>query len=202
MSDELDQRDEEESGKGKPKLLLIVGLANIVLILGVLGYFIFSYEGGSSASEVVAEESLNVADVESVESSEDEVVSEEEAQEVGEDGEAVEPQVSLSDVPVYVSVGPILSNLNSPDRYEYIQLSLTVKTYNLDLESVLASHEIVLKNIVQYEVREMSELELLSNEGIKKLTKNIRLKLNTFLKELDVDIEYVEEFLLSDVIIE
>mgnify|MGYP000742297067 CR=1 FL=1 len=185
MSDEIDKIEEDEK-KPKNKKLLIFGLFSLLVLVGISVYFLLIEP---SNEEVVKGDVVKK-----------EVVKESPDVEQAVDSKV--PPVILSDAPVFIMIGPVVSNINTPDRYEYIQVSMSIKTYHPDLMSLLVPYEVKLKSIIQYEVREMDEVKLLSNAGIEKLTQNIRLKLNQVLKELNIDIKYIDEFLLSDVIIE
>jgi flagellar basal body-associated protein FliL len=185
MSDEIDKIEEEED-KPKKKKLLVFGLFGLVILAGIAVYYLLIEPSGDEVqkSGEVKEEVIKVSPKEI---------------------EVTDPAsvpVILGESPVFIKIGPVVSNISAPDRYEYIQVSMSIKTYHPDLMALLAPYEVYLKSIIQYEVREMDEVMLLSNVGIEKLTLNIRLKLNQILKELNIDIKYIDEFLLSDVIIE
>jgi flagellar basal body-associated protein FliL len=184
MSDEIDKIEEED--RPKKKKLMVFGLFGLVILAGVAVYYLLIDPSG--------DEVLKSGEVK-------EAIVKDEPKDI----EVTDPSsvaVILSESPVFIMIGPVVSNISAPDRYEYIQVSVSIKTYHPDLMALLAPYEVYLKSIIQYEVREMDELMLLSNVGIEKLTLNIRLKLNQVLKELNIDIKYIDEFLLSDVIIE
>jgi len=188
MSDEIDEMEEESEGKGKKKgMFIILGLINLLILVGGIGYYVYSTSSTDDVEPPVGSEQVEV-----VEETSEEVSSEEKVEEV----------IVLAEEPIYVQIGPVVANLNGADKYQYMQLTLSIMTHSENLAAILPKFEIKIKHLLQTQVRNVPEHELVTNAGINKLTKNIQSKLNRFLKDEGIDVKYVEELFLSDVIIE
>lgn len=186
MSDEIDQIEEgEESGKKKKGIILIVGM---LLLIGVIGL-------GSWLAISTSDDSESPSDGENVEQVQGEVKTPEEQNKE----EAV---IELTTEPLYVKLEPVVTNVSEPDKYQYVQVALTVMTHNKSLESLLPKFEVKIRQIIQSSIREFPETKLLTNAGIEEATKVIKKKLNKFLAEKNIDVKYIEEVFLSDVVIE
>lgn len=192
MSDEIDQIEENEAGRKSNKgLLLIIGLVLLLAAGGVGAWFAFSgndTSGDESSSEVVSQDtegSDKGGNVETSKSAEDKDV-----------------PVELSEEPLYVQIGPVVANISMPQKYQYVQATLTLMTYSKGMAEVMPKFEIKIKHILQQSIRDFPEDKLVTNEGIEELTKNIKKRLNKFLAGKGLDVKYIDELFLSDVVIE
>ncbi|MFD3303805.1 flagellar basal body-associated FliL family protein [Alteromonas macleodii] len=192
MSDEIDQIEENEAGgKSKKGLFLIIGLVLLLAAGGVGAWFAFSgteatsEESSSEVASQVAEGSEKGGKVEKSKSAEDKDV-----------------PVELSEEPLYVQIGPVVANISMPQKYQYVQATLTLMTYSKGMAEVMPKFEIKIKHILQQSIRDFPEDKLITNDGIEELTKNIKKRLNKFLAGKGLDVKYIDELFLSDVVIE
>ena len=191
MSDEIDQIEENEGGDGsKKKILLIVGVILLLVCGGVGAYFVLN------AGEEVPEEGEVTEQTSSSESSE-EVVSQKKEEKVD-----LSIPVALGEEPIYVQVGPVVSNISAPDKYQYVQATLTLMTYSKSMEEVVMKFDVKIRHMLQKAIRDVPEESLITNEGIESLTSTVKKRLNKFLSEKGLDVKYIDEVFLSDVVIE
>lgn len=192
MSDEIDQIEENEAGsKNRKGLFLIIGVVLLLAIGGVGAWFAFSGddtstdENGSEVASLDTETADNGKKIVASESAKNKDV-----------------PVELSEEPLYVQIGPVVANISMPQKYQYVQATLTLMTYSKGMADVVPKFEIKVKHMLQQSIRDFPEEKLITNDGIEELTKNVKKRLNKFLAAKGLDVKYIDELFLSDVVIE
>lgn len=112
------------------------------------------------------------------------------------------PVVLTLPEPSYYKMGPVVANTGLGSSYQYVQLAVVFSVSEQTLLDSIPKYEARLKNLVQSALRDASDEDLLTNKGVKEITKKLTVQLNNFLSEQGVDLDYIEDIFLSDIIVE
>ena len=182
MAEEVEE-EPKKSNLLKIIIFVVAGLLLIVVGLGI-GYFIF---GGEPEPDPSAEvnQIIEGKEAEKKEKSE----TEEEGEEVGEDGlikknvKAI-PEVDSYETTYFEFPGDFTTNLKGSRKF--LQVSVGVSTqYDEKVMEVVDSHQLALRSEILSTISDFTETDISGSDGKKKLSERLMVVLNKKLETLD-----------------
>ena len=182
MAEEVEE-EPKKSNLLKIIIFVVAGLLLIVVGLGI-GYFIFGGEPEPDPSEEV-NQIIEGKEAEKKEKSE----TEEEGEEVGEDGlikknvKAI-PEVDSYETTYFEFPGDFTTNLKGSRKF--LQVSVGVSTqYDEKVMEVVDSHQLALRSEILSTISDFTETDISGSDGKKKLSERLMVVLNKKLETLD-----------------
>ena len=184
MAEEVEE-EPKKSNLLKIIIFVVAGLLLIVVGLGI-GYFIF---GGEPETDPSAEVNQIIEGKETDKKEIEKSESNEEGEEVGEDGlikknvKAI-PEVDSYETTYFEFPGDFTTNLKGSRKF--LQVSVGVSTqYDEKVMEVVDSHQLALRSEILSTISDFTETDISGSDGKKKLSERLMVVLNKKLEALD-----------------
>ena len=182
MAEEVEE-EPKKSNLLKIIIFVVAGLLLIIVGLGI-GYFIF---GGEPEPDPSAEVNQIIEGKEA--EKKEESKTDEEGEEVGEDGlikknvKAI-PEVDSYETTYFEFPGDFTTNLKGSRKF--LQVSVGVSTqYDEKVMEVVDSHQLALRSEILSTISDFTETDISGSDGKKKLSERLMVVLNKKLETLD-----------------
>ena len=184
MAEEVEE-EPKKSNLLKIIIFVVAGLLLIIVGLGI-GYFIF---GGEPEPDPSAEVNQIIEGKEAEKKDKEKIESDEEGEEVGEDGlikknvKAI-PEVDSYETTYFEFPGDFTTNLKGSRKF--LQVSVGVSTqYDEKVMEVVDSHQLALRSEILSTISDFTETDISGSDGKKKLSERLMVVLNKKLETLD-----------------